>query len=209
MGFEEGARSRLRRYRGEADRSMQLMREAEEAAGRFSERLFTGLEYVAALGREAGFEVEAARGVGGTLSLRISAGAGAASEATFGLLEGAAAETHEDLMHEELSSYVLEPSGYSGRILGFSEQVGEEPCQVFAVYADGVWRTRGVFVEKARGRLDDPDEVINGFCLRIFGRLIDLAAPTGGSGRSWAEGPYALADLLDRIGFPIRTRWFR
>ncbi len=42
-------------------------------------------------------------------------------------------------MHEELSRYVLDPSGYSGRILGWSEQVGESPCQIFAVYRDGLW----------------------------------------------------------------------
>jgi hypothetical protein len=46
----------------------------------------------------------------------------------------AAAESDEDLMHEELSRYVLDPSGYSGRIVGFSESAGEQPCQIFAVY---------------------------------------------------------------------------
>ena len=206
MGFEESALARLRRYRGEADRASQLEREAGEAARRLSGRLFGGLEYAAALGRQAGFEVETAREK--VFTLRVSAGPGAT--ATFGLLEGAAAETDEDLMHEELSRYVLDPSGYSGRILGWSEQVGEKgPCQIFAVYRDGVWKTKGVFVEKARGRVDDPDEVINGFCLRILGRLIDLAAPTAGAGRRWAGGPYALADLLEGRRFPTETRWFR
>ncbi len=52
------------------------------------------------------------------------------------------------------------------------------------------------------------DEVLNGFCLRIIGRLVDLAVPTGGSGRRWAGGPYALADLLEEKGFPTETRWF-
>jgi hypothetical protein len=51
VGFEESALVRLRRYREEADRTMQFVREAEEAARRFSERLFGGLEYTAALGR--------------------------------------------------------------------------------------------------------------------------------------------------------------
>ena len=206
MGFEEGALARLRRYRAEADRSLELAREAEEAARRFSERLFGGLEYTAALGREAGFGVESVREKE-MLALRVSAGPGA--EATFGLLEGAAAETDEDLMHEELSRYVLDPSGYSGRILGWSEQVVEGYCQIFAVYRDGVWKTKGIFVEKARGRVDDPDEVLNGFCLRVLGRLIDLAAPTGGAGRRWTGGPYALADLLDGKRFPTETRWLR
>ena len=41
------------------------------------------------------------------------------------------------------------------------------------------------------------------------GRLIDLAAPTGGSGRRWAAGPYTLADLLEGKWFPTETRWFR
>ena len=82
-------------------------------------------------------------------------------------------------MHEELSRYVLDPSGYSGRILGFSEAVGETPSQVFAVYRDGVWKTKGTFVEKARGRIDDPEEVLHGFSLRVLGRLVDLAGPRG------------------------------
>ena len=208
MGFEEGAIARLRRYRAEADLSLELVRETEEAARRFSEGLFGGLEVVVARGREAGFEAETARGRG-TFILRVSAGPGAAAEATFGVLEGAAAESDEDLMHEELSRYVLDPSGYSGRILGWSEQVVEGYCQIFAVYRDGVWKTKGIFVEKARGRVDDPDEVLNGFCLRVLGRLIDLAAPTGGAGRRWTGGPYALADLLGGKRFPTETRWLR
>jgi hypothetical protein len=206
MSFDESALSKLRRYRGEADRSLGLVREAEEVARRFSGRLFGSLEYTAALGREAGFEIETAN-ENEIFDLRISAGPGAA--ATFALLEGAAAETDEDLMHERLSRYVLDPSGYSGRILGFSEQVGEGPCQIFAVYRDGVWKAKGVFVEKARGRVDDPDEVLNGFCLRVLGRLVDLAAPTGGSGRRWGGGSYTLADLRDGKRFPTETRWFK
>jgi hypothetical protein len=206
VSFEESALIRLKRYREEADLSLELARKAEDAARRFSGQLFGGLEYAAALGREAGFGVETAREKE-TFVLRISTGPGA--EATFGLLEGAAAETDEDLMHEELSRYVLEPSGYSGRILGWSEQVGENPCQIFAVYRDGVWKTKGVFVEKARGRVDDPDEVLNGFCLRVLGRLVDLAAPTGSSGRRWVEGSYTLADLRAGKRFPTETRWLR
>ncbi len=208
MSFEESALARLRRYRREADRTLGLVRVAEEAARRFSGRLFGGLEYTAALGREAGFEVETAH-ENETFELRVSAEPGAVAAATFGLVEGAAAETDEDLMHEGLSRYVLDASGYSGRILGFSEQVGESPCQIFAVYRDGVWKTRGLFVEKARGRVDDPDEVLGGFCLRILGRLVDLAAPTGGSGRRWGEGPYTFADLRGGKRFPTETRWFK
>ena len=207
MSFEESALARLRRYRREADRSLGVVREAEKVARRFSGRLFGGLEYAAALGREAGFEVETAH-ERETFELLISAGSGGAA-ATFGLLEGAAAETDEDLMHEGLSRYVLDASGYSGRILGFSKQVGENPCQIFAIYRDGVWKTKGIFVERSRGRVDDPDEILNGFCLRIFGRLVDLAAPTGGSGRRWGEGPYTLADLRDGKRFPTETRWFK
>jgi hypothetical protein len=208
MGFEESALVRLRRYREEAGLSVGLMREAEEAARRFSERLFGGLEYVAALGREAGFEVEAAY-EGEVFTLRAAAGPGAEARVAFGVLKGAAAETDEDLVHEELSRYSLDPSGYSGRILGFSEAAGEEPCQTFAVYRDGVWKTKGLLVERARGRVDDPDEVLNGFCLRMLGRVMDLAAPTGGSGRRWVEGPYALADLREGKRFPTGTRWLR
>jgi hypothetical protein len=208
VGFEESALERLRRYREEADLSLGLTREAEETARRFSERLFAGLEYTAALARDAGFEFESAHEKG-ALALRVSAGPGAEARATLGLVGGAAAETDEDLVHQDLSRYSLDPSGYSGRILGFSEQVGEDPCQVFAVYRDGVWRTKGLFVEKASGNVDDPEEVLNGFCLRILGRLIDLAVPTRGAGRRWAGGPYALADLLQGERFPTDTRWLR
>jgi hypothetical protein len=208
VGFEESALARLRRYREEADRSLTLVREAEEAARLFSRRLFGGLEHVAALGREAGFAVEAAYEEE-VFTLRAATGSGAESGVVFGLLRGAAAETDEDLLHEELSRYTLDPSGYSGRILGFSEATGGEPCQVFAVYRDGVWKTKGLLVEKARGRVDDPDEVLNGFCLRILGRLVDLATPTGGAGRRWAGGPYALEDLLEGKRFPTETRWLR
>ena len=208
MGFEEGALARLRRYRDDADRSLVLMREAEEATLRFSERLFGGLDLVAELGREAGFEVHTAR-TGEALTLRLAAAPGEEVSVTFGAVAGAAAETDEDLMHEELSRYVLDPSGYSGRILAFSEAVGETPCQLFAVYRDGVWKTRGLFVEKARGRVDDPEDVLNGFCLRILGRIVDLAAPTSGAGRRWAEGPYEVSNLLERDRFPTETRWFR
>ena len=208
MGFEESALLRLRRYRREVDRSLALMREAEEAARLLSRRLFGGLEHVAALAREAGFAVETGY-EGEVFTLRVAAGPGAEVGAAFGLPGGAAAETDEDLMHEELSRYTLDPSGYSARILGFSEAAGEGPCQLFAVYRDGVWKTKGILVEKARGRADDPDEVLNGFCLRILGRLIDLAAPTSGAGRRWAEGQYALEELLAGERFPTQSRWLR
>jgi hypothetical protein len=208
VGFEESALARLRRYREEADRSLTLMREAEVAARLFTRRLFGGLEHVAALGRGAGFAVEAAYEEE-VFILRAAAGSGAEAGVVFGLLRGAAAERDEDLLHEDLSRYTLDPSGYSGRILGFSEAAGEGPCQIFAVYRDGVWKTKGLLVEKARGSADDPDEVLNGFCLRILGRLIDLAAPTSGSGRRWGKAPYALEDLLEGKRFPTETRWLR
>ena len=205
MGFEESALTRLRRYRQEADRSLELAREAEDVARGFSERLFAGLEYTAALGRQAGFEIETTH-ASGVLDLRVVAGPGSEARVSFGLLRGAAAETDEALMHEELSRYSLEPSGYSGRILGWSKAAGEESCQTFAVYRDGVWKTKGLFVARARGRVEDPDEVLSGFCLRILGRLVDLAATTGGVGRRWADGNYALADYLEGKAIPRETR---
>lgn len=208
MGFEEGALHRLRRYRTRADQALALMGEAEEAARRFAERLFESLEYVAGLGRRAGFDIEAVR-EGNLLTLLVAAGPGAGSRVVFGVVRGAAAETHEDLMHEQLSSYLLDPSGYSGRIVGCSENVGEGPCQVFAIYRDGVWKTRGVLVERARGKIDDPDEVLNGFSLRVLGRVIDLAAPTEWAGRRWADGPYTVEDLLRGERFFAETRWLR
>src|SRR5215218_9370716 len=208
MDFEESAHVRLGRYREEADRSLGLMREAEEAARRFSGRLFGGLEYVAALVGEAGFEVATER-ERETFTLRVIPGPGAEARVAFGLLKGAAAETDEDLLHEELSRYNLDPAGYSGRIVGFSEVVGEEPCQVFAVYRDGVWKTKGLLVERARGRAEDPGDVLNGFCLRILGRLIDLASLSGGAGRSWTDEPYALRDLLEGRRPPTALRWPR
>ena len=204
MGFEDSALTRLGRYREEADRSLAVVREAEEAARGFADRLFSGLEYTVSLAREAGFEAQSEQS-GGLFTLRILADDEAAL--TLGVLPGAAAETDEDLMHEELSRYDLDPSGYSGRILGFSQTVGEEPCQTFAVYRDGVWKTRGVFVERARGRTDDAEDILHGFCLRILGRLADLAALTGGAGRKWASDEnYTLEDLAESRAFPTSLR---
>ncbi|QIN81194.1 hypothetical protein GBA63_00110 [Rubrobacter tropicus] len=206
MGFEESALSRLRRYRGEADRSRELAREIEGVARRLSERLFGGLEHAAVLAREAGFEVEASN-VGGFFALGVTVAPGMESRVEFGVLGGVAAETDEDLMHEELSRYSLDPSGYSGRVLGWSRAVDEGPCQTFAVYRDGVWKTKGLFVAKARGRVDDPDDVLNGFCLRILGRLIDLAATTGGVGRRWGDiSGYGLARYADGEAAPTELR---
>ncbi len=208
MGFEESALVRLRRYREEADGSLGEIREVEAITRRFFGRLSRGLEYTAVLGRQAGFEIETTY-AGGALDLRAVAGPGHESGVSFGLAAGAAAETDEDLMHEELSRYSLEPSGYSGRILGWSEEVTDAPCQIFAVYRDGVWKTKGLFVSKARGKVDDPDDVLNGFCLRILGRLIDVASLSGGAGRRWTEGPYTLRDLLEGRRAPTALRWPR
>lgn len=114
-------------------------------------------------------------------------------------------------MHEELSSHTLKPGGYSGRVVGWaSPGVPErEPCQVFAVYQDGTWRTKGLLVERSRGSVDDPDEVTLGFCLRILGRLVDLCAPTEGAGRIWEAGPYTLEDHAEGRPHPTRTRWLK
>jgi hypothetical protein len=154
-------------------------------------------------------EVERAKYV---LVLRVEVAKLPSAEASFTLglvADVVAAETNEDLMHEDLSRYSLDPSGYSGRILGWSEEAGEEPCQTFAVYRDGVWKTKGLFVAKARGRVDDADGILNGFCLRIVGRLVDLAALTGGAGRRWAPRPYALSDLFSGKEHPTEVRWPR
>lgn len=206
MGFEDSALARLRRYRQEADRSLQTQRRIADVTRRFSERLFAGLEHATTLGRRAGFgmEVERAKDV---LVLRVEAAPGAVARLTFGVLGGVAAETDEDLMHEDLSRYSLDPPGYSGRVLGWSEQAGEEACQTFAVYGDGVWRTKGLFVTKARGRVDDADEILNGFCLRIVGRLVDLATLTGGAGKRWSTEPYTLSELLSGKEHPTELRW--
>lgn len=208
LGFEESALTRLRRYREEADHSLEVQRSIEETTRRFCERLFAGVKYTATLGRRAGFRMETERAKG-VLTLRLEAAPGVEMRLTLGLVRGAAAETDEDLMHGELSHYSLDPSGYSGRILGWSEKAEEEACQTFAVYRDGVWKTKGLFVGKARGRVDDPDAVLNGFCLRIVGKLVDLAALTGGAGRKWAEIRYALPDLLSGKEHPTEMRWPR
>ena len=100
MGFEESALARLRRYREEAERSLAVQREIEETTHSFSERLFTGLERAAALGRRAGLGVEVKR-ERNVLVLRVEAATGAEVRLTLGLLEGVAAETDEDLMHED------------------------------------------------------------------------------------------------------------
>jgi hypothetical protein len=208
MRFVESALERLRRYRKEADRSLGALHEAEATARRFADRLFAGLEYTAVLGRRAGFEVQATY-AGSALDLRTVAGRGAEASLSFGVVPGAAAETDENLMHEELSHYSLDPSGYSGRILGWSEEAPNEPCQIFAVYRDGVWKTTGLFVARSRGNVEDPDDVINGFCLRILGRLIDIASLTGGAGRRWTAEPYSLQDLLEAQRPPTALRWPR
>ncbi len=90
MGFEESALVRLRRYRDEADRSLELIRQAEDAARGFSGRLFTGLEYAAELGRQAGLRMETTH-AGGVLDLRAVAGSEAG--VSFAPIRGAAAET--------------------------------------------------------------------------------------------------------------------
>lgn len=70
-----------------------------------------------------------------------------------------------------------------------------------------MWKTKGVFVERARGKTDDADEILHGFCLRILGRLIDLAALTGGAGRKWsAADTYTAADLAENRPFPTKLR---
>jgi len=183
-------------------------REAENMARRFFGRLSAGLEYTAVLGRQAGFEIDTTY-AGGALDLRAVAGPGAEAGVSFGVAPGAAAETDEDLMHEELSRYSLKPSGYSGRVLGWSAEAGDAPCQTFAVYRDGVWKTRGLFVSKARGRVDDPDDVLNGFCLRILGRLIDVASLSGGAGRRWTDESYSIRGLLEGRRAPTALRWPR
>ena len=211
MGFEESALARLGRYREEADRSLKVRRGIEETTRCFSERLFGGLEHTAALARRAGLGAEVYRD-GGLLVLRVEAEPSGAAQAraTFGLVSGAAAETDEDLMHEDLSRHTLDPSGFSGRVLGWSEEAGEAACQVFAVYGDGTWKTKGLFVAKSRGRVDDPEDVLDGFCLRILGRLVDTAALTGGAGRRWAaRQPYTLPDLLSGRDHPTELRWSR
>jgi hypothetical protein len=208
LGFEESALARLQRYREEANRSLEVKRGIEETTRRFSERLFAGLEYTAALGRRVGFEIEAERAKD-VFALRVETATGAEARLTLGLSSGAAAETDEDLMHEELSRYSLDLSGYSGRLLGWSEEAGEEPCQTFAVYGDGVWKTKGLFVAKVRGRVDDADDVLNGFCLRIFGKLVDLATLTGGARRRWTEARYTLPDFISGEEHPTEIRWPR
>ena len=75
MSFEESALKRLRRYREEAEVSLEVRRSIEETTRRFSEQLFGGLEYAAALGRRSGFgmEVDRAREV---LVLRVETAPG-------------------------------------------------------------------------------------------------------------------------------------
>jgi hypothetical protein len=203
MGFEDSALTRLRRYREEAERSLAFVREAHEAAEHFAQRLYGGLEYTSGLARSAGFEVSCRRG-GDRLEVCIEEVDRVGL--TLGVLEEVAAESEEELMHPELSRWTLEPSGYSGRILGWSGAAGEGPAQIFAVYRDGLWRTRGLFVERSQGRTDDPEEVINGFCLRILGRLIDLAALTGGVGKNWGDREYSLSEYLEGESFPTSLR---
>ena len=53
---------------------------------------------------------------------------GASARLTLGLVTGVvAADTDEDLMHEDLSRYSLDPSGYSGRF-GVFRHGGPPTC---------------------------------------------------------------------------------
>jgi hypothetical protein len=142
VGFEESALARLRRYREEADRSLGQMHEAEAKARRFAGRLFAGLEHTSVLGRQAGFEIETTY-AGGALDLRATAGPGSEAGVSFGVVPGAAAETVEDLMHEELSRYSLKPSGYSGRILGWSGRPQRHPARLSPCTQTGCGRPQG------------------------------------------------------------------
>lgn len=110
-------------------------------------------------------------------------------------------------MHEELSRYSLDLAGYSGRTLGWSEEADEAACQIFSVYGEEVWKTKGLFVTRARGRVDDSDEVLSGVCLRILGLLVDLAALIGGTGRKWTKASYAILDLLSGKEHATQTRF--
>ncbi len=69
------------------------------------------------------------------------------------------------------------------------------------------------FEESALARLrryrEEADDVLNGFCLRILGRLIDLASLSGGAGRRWTHEPYALKNLLEGRRAPMTLRWPR
>lgn len=207
MSFDEGVAARFARYRGQADKTLEDIRLAEEAAWKFSERLFDGLEYCTRYASEAGFGASAERGET-DIRLRLSAGENARSEVVFARLPGAAHETDEYLMHEELSRHTLPTPGYSGRVLGWVE-AGEKPVQTFAVYRDGTWRTKGMLVEKSRGRIDDPEEVMRGFCLRILGRMVDLCAPTDGAGRIWTTDEYALSEYERGTDLKTGTRWLK
>ena len=111
MGFEDSALARLRRYREEAGRSLEVQRGIEETTRRFSGRLFGGLEYVASLGRQAGIRMELERAKD-VLVLRVEVAKlpGAEASFTLGLVASVvAAKTDEDLMHEDLSRYSLDP----------------------------------------------------------------------------------------------------
>ena len=217
--FEEITRQRLRRYRNETQEVLDLVAATEAATREFADRLFGGLEYVCRLARESGFDgLVAERGAergtdspADTLKITVAVRAGMQTTATFGLVPGAAAETDEALIHEELSRWRGEPSGYSGRVLGWSDAAdgGNRPCQVFAVYRDGLWKTDGKFVARSRGRLEDPENVLNGFCLRIVGRAIDLAASTQGSSRNWESQEYSLGAYLAGEPPPTGLRWPR
>ena len=81
------------------------------------------------------------------------------------------------------------------------------PARPSPCTATAFGRLWGSSVTRARGRVDDPDDVLNGFCLRILGRLIDLASLSGGAGRHWTDEPYALKDLLEGRRPPTKLRW--
>jgi hypothetical protein len=93
-----------------------------------------------------------------------------------------AAEADEDLMHEELSRYRLDPPGYLGRVFGWSRAVGGHR-RIFAVYRNGVWKTKELSWRGLGAGWGTPTTCSTGFYLRILGWHLDLAPTTGGVAR--------------------------
>jgi hypothetical protein len=126
---------------------------------------------------------------------------------------GVAAEADEDLMHEELSRYRLDPPGYLGRVFGWSRAVGGHR-RIFAVYRNGVWKTKELSWRGLGAGWGTPTTCSTGFYLRILGWHLDLAPTTGGVARYLSgeacdgrnAGGYSLVRFLDGEDAPTERR---
>ena len=154
-------------------------------------------------GRGLEMEVERTRDV---LILRVEVAPNAVARLTLGLLS--TAETDEDLIHEDLSRYNLDPSGYPGRIPAWSRRQDRSfarPSE--SMPTAGGRRSPPSLQRPAEGRRPGPRSQ-----RFVFADSRAARGPGGayrGVGRWWSGESYTLPDLLSRKEHPTELRWPR